>query len=626
MATFSDLLYGAIEGAGRKLDAVRDAFNEAARGMTGYPVGSPEDQRAIDEMAMQAALGFGPGVVKNAGQQGVRALTRLVQGGEKAGKVRGTAGLFPESGGVSPQKEVALVNKFVQDARAGEPYSRFWYDKASKDLYRVSGENVPDADKLAGIMATTSSTTPVGANTMFGFKGWNQALTGAPIETGKYPALMSPVIRDITEGATTTGMKRTPYQQGLSVEWRPPETDLRPVNDIHQASGMIGKEIRRGLSPAEHAWLDTMNDRALAKLRESDPTWTSYQTQAAAWAPQRVKAGLAKDLASASKQYGDFYPEYMGNITREWTPGANTGHLPELLSGTPEGTRFQDILANALEPHVRGPQDTDKLARAVGALSDRTLANAGLYEGQAAPGFASQVAVGKKTGQDVIDNASAQVMDAIAAMHGILSPQQQVAWNYLGRAGAPQKSAGAFRIGTGGPMAVDELRALQRDLGEAGGTVQADPQGARGLIFSDVGDPGRAALAQSVREAAQARGGTASFHARSGNLFPENVPAKWSVRPYLEAAEAAGPRVAENIARNVPPIAKGVLETTEALAQQHGWTSASWYRPLMEGLQRGGLPEVRRLYEAGVVPVAVLAALGLGATGAAPDATPTPSQ
>ena len=275
------------------------------------------------EAAKLAAL------AKVAGVAAIPKAARIVQGGEKAGKVRGTSGLFPESGGVTPQKETALVKKFVADAREGEPYSRYWYDNASKDLHRMSGEDVQTADKLAGLMATTSSGTGVAPNTMAGFKAYNQHLAGDPIAAGKFPTAMGNVMTDImNDTGGTTGLKRTPYQQGLSVEWRPPEGDLRPVNDIHQASAMTGQQIRRGLSPAEHAWLDDMTTRALKQLRKDDPSWTSYQAQAAAWAPQRVKAGLAKDLPAASKHYGDFTPEYTAQITREFTPGKNTGHLP----------------------------------------------------------------------------------------------------------------------------------------------------------------------------------------------------------------------------------------------------------------------------------------------------------
>lgn len=67
---------------------------------------------------------------------------------------------------------------------------RMWYDDSSNDISRWTGGNPEKSDLMANMLATTSSGTPVGANLMYANKAWNQNLTGAPFNTGKYPTAM----------------------------------------------------------------------------------------------------------------------------------------------------------------------------------------------------------------------------------------------------------------------------------------------------------------------------------------------------------------------------------------------------------------------------------------------------
>lgn len=562
------------------------------------------------------------------------ALPDTFQSGEKEGILRGSEAF----GGLTEKQFKQKRARYKSQAERGADYSKYWYDLTSGDLFSLAGGNVPMADNLAHVLATTSSSTPVGSNFMYGAKGWNQWLVGDPINTGKYPTRMSADIADILDsGAGVSGFKRSPYAGGLSVAWRP-NPDLLAVNDIHNVRGWgirepkTGKLWSKGVPEAGHRLLQrqtgkvvkSLNDDAnknlefarllggmpdeVAQLPQAD--WNKYRVQASAWAPQRMDA-LGIPLKDASKHYGDYINEYSAQNTRSWIPGSNTGHLPELLSAP---MSKQNELSNLLEEVVAGRNGIDNVAHGLGALSGRTLKNAGIYEGRPEPGFASQVPVGKLTGSQMMDPSSMKVMDAVAASHGLLGVQKQVAHNFLGGE-APIKSAGALRFDRGSPFSPDEIERLA-GMGIKFDIPQVDPAGARMLVFDDVGAASRQDAWKAAKKAGKEFGAKVTAHHRDGNLFPVdenfNAPEKWSSVPFVEAIERAGPRVVENFDKNVAPKAAEILARVESFAQKNGMTQAEWYRPLMEGLARGGLAEVKRLHKAGIIPAVALAAIGLG--------------
>lgn len=625
------------------------------------------------------AKGWGPALVAALGSiKKVReapkevGVGKVFKSGENKGILRGTEAF----GGITPQKMTEMRKDYVVKAKKGAPYSKYWYDETSEALLDLTGRNTDVADRLVEPMAILSATTPVQSNTMYGFKGWNQYAVGDRVHTGKYPGDMgAQVYTAIDEGAQASGLKRSPYAGGLSVAWRP-DPDLMAVNDIHNiaAYGIIdpktGKPWRRGAGDAQHRVLQEQQAKVVNTLnrdaqRELDaaqisgampeeiaqldrPDWNKYRSQAAAWSTERNdKLGVPMD--EAGKHYGDFINEYVANITREWAPGDNTGMWGEWWK-LPENVR--QTISNQLESEIIGKAYTDKLATGMGALSGKTLANAGQYEGVKSPGFVSQIPVGKETGSQAMDESSRKLVEAIAAGHGLLMPQKQVAYNYFGSI-APKSEAGGVRFVTGERMRPQQISVLQDDLiGTGTDIAQVDPQGARALYFNPtVSDllhgqketdaamsgamPGEADAfarslrqwrqeaskprqewAKSVEDVAQKHGAQVEYHAVDSNIFPRdenyNAPETWSALPYMDAIERAGPQVVENFNRAVAPIASGVLARVQSAAQKYGLTNAPYYEPMMNALQSGdAINELKRLRAAGIVPMAALTALGL---------------
>lgn len=437
------------------------------------------------------------------------------KGGAKAGIYKGTEAF----GSITPAKLGAMRKNYLADAKVGAPYSKYWYDDTSKDLFRLAGQDVHTADNLAHTMAALSSRTPVGANTMYGFKGWNQNLMGDPVKTGAFPNVMGAKVEDILNNqGSAGGLKRDPYAGGLSIHWRP-DPNLRPTNDIHQVRAWgitdpkTGKPWSKGVGAAGHRFLDEqtnwvvdrLNQEALQKGLPAD--WNSYRTQAAAWSPQRVKAGIVPSLEEAAKHYGDFINDYSANLTREWIPGDNTNHLREALSANDE---FRQAFSDAMEGTVRGPEGIDALAHGVGALSDTTLPNLGIYEGVTSPGYVSRIPVGKAPGMNQIDPSSRKMMNALASAHGLTGVQKQSAWNFVSgpdtaaNAGTFQfvpRSLAPGEVGVRrppGPLDPAEMRRLNALIEGSGLDVpQAAGEGARAFMW----EPG----AREAGEAARTR-------------------------------------------------------------------------------------------------------------------------
>lgn len=567
--------------------------------------------------AAEAAVG--PSEASGVGAKTVAApkqvnLPATIQSGSRAGIYRGSEAF----GGMTADDVDRMRQQYLYHVQRGAPY-RLWYDDTSKDLLRLAGKDPERADNLATMLATTSSGTDVGSNTGFGFKGYNQRLVGDPVNTGRFPTMMSQSINEALANpeATASGLKRSAFNAGLAVDWRGEDFANRATHDIRdvRAYGIVdpatGKPWSKGVGDAGHRFLDEQaawvaNHAQSNKLGGFDD-WNKYRAQAAAWISQKAEEeGIS--LEEAAKHYGDYIKRYTGQVTRSWVPGSNTGHLTGLLT-MPEAT--QTAFSNAIEPAVRGYGNTDKIAHALGGLADTTLPNAGIYEGVVEPGFASQIPIGRRTGSSQIDPSSAAFLDATAATHGMLGAQKQVAWSHVGEE-IPQKRAGAIRITDAGgqPFTIEQLRRLQPEMAQHAGAfvTQVDPFGAQALI-----NPGTITRkqAEAIRSVLETQGYTPSYREFSGNLFPED-PTKFSVKPYIAKIKAAGPQVEANFNANIGPIAEDVGTRVTGQSQQLGLTQAPWYPKMIEALKSGGLPALEKLVQAGIVPVAVLALFGYG--------------
>jgi hypothetical protein len=521
--------------------------------------------------------------------------------GEKAGNYRGTEAF----GGINPQQLGKMRAEYLNKMEKGVG-GRNWYDESSADISRWVGGNPTEADKVANMLAITSAETPVASNLMYTNKGWNQYLTGAPINTGKRPERMGKEISAIMDNpeAAATGLKRSPFSAGLSVDWRGAEFANRPTHDIHdvRAWGITdpktGDVWKKGVGEAGHRFLDEqaqwVTDQALKNNLGGVSDWNPYRSQAAAWIAQKAERE-GKPIAETAKHYGSYAPNYQGVIPREWIAGENTGHLPELLNA-PESVK--KAYSQAMEKNITGSQGIDQLARDIGALSDRTIPNVGFYEGDFNPAYMSKIGVGKSTGSQSIDPASENVMKAITASHGLLGTQKQAAWNYLGGE-VPIKEAGGIKL-LGNNLNDSQFKEFTKKVQGIGGDIPMyDPEGGIRLL-SFASPEEKTAFAKKLKPLAQEYGLTPSYHQLSGDIYPFEPTKQWSSKPYIKAIEESG--LEKQTSSALQKHAGNLLNTASDFASKNNLTEAKWFKPMMEGLRDGGLPKLKELVNAGVVP------------------------
>lgn len=595
---------------------IRPEYLMAALGLT--PTGKGKQVATAAERAVAERTVAAPKAVDVASR---------FKGGENAGIYRGSEAF----GGITPQKLGSMRQEYLNKMEQGVG-GRNWYDESSADINRWVGENPMQADQLANILAITSAETPVASNLMYANKAWNQYLTGAPLNTGKRPTRMGKEITNVMEDpeASASGLKRSPFSAGLSVDWRGQEFASRPTHDIHdvRAWGITdpktGDYWKKGVGEAGHRFLDEQADwvtqEALKRNLGGVSDWNPYRAQAAAWIAQKAQKE-GKPIAETAKHYGSYAPDYQALISREWIAGNNTGHLPELLNA-PES--LKQAYSDAMENTIRGNQGIDQFARDVGALSDRVTPNIGFYEGEFNPAFMSRIGVGKATGSQSIDPASANVMKAITAGHGLLGTQKQSAWNYFGNQ-IPIKDASGIRL-SGSNLSNEQFKELTKKLQSIGGDVpQIDPSGGVRLlnfvdedkIISRLKESGmsdadiakqlpkevenqRTAFSKALKPIAKQYGLTPTFHELSSDIYPFNTTAQWSAKPYIQAIEESG--LEKQTSAALQKHAGNLMTTANEFAAKNNLTQAKWFNPMMQALRDGGLPELKKLVDAGIVP------------------------
>ena len=528
--------------------------------------------------------------------------------GDKKGVYRGTEAF----GGITPQKAVPMRKEYLNKMEKGVGGAN-WYDESSADINRWTGGNVEDSNKMANALAITSSRTPVGANLMYANKGWNQAAVGDKIHTGGFPTAMGKHITEAFENpeASASGLKRSPFSAGLSVDWMGPEFANRPTHDIHDVRAwgvkdpLTGKDWSKGVGEAGHRWLDDqaqmVTDEANKRGLGGKTDWTPYRAQAAAWIAQKAeKEGVP--ISEAAKHYGSFAPDYQANIPREWSTWPQSEHIPESASVS---NALRQQFADDMERHVRGPQGIDQLARDMGALSDTVIPNAGSYEGMVNPGFVSRVNVGKQSGGQLMDDSSNQLVRSISAAHGLLGAQKQVAYGYAGGK-ASLKDAGYAQFVTpdGKPLSPEQVMAMSDRIGAAGGDIpSADATGARAILFPE--DQATAqARAKALRQIGADEGLDVQFKSRDSDIFPRdenfNAPDKWSTRPYIDEIMKGGDNVINGFDNFAKRKAGDMLDTVG----KYPFTQAEWYPRMMNALKEGGIRALDKLQLEGKVPAA----------------------
>tara|TARA_R110000751_G_scaffold172667_1_gene279029 strand:- start:36 stop:2906 length:2871 start_codon:yes stop_codon:yes gene_type:complete len=520
-----------------------------------------------------------------------------------------------------------------------------WYERNSKFIDTITAGNNTEATGFARAGSSVSNQTTPSQELMYTARGSNQIATGAPVKTGKMYNAMSPRFEEAMAGTGEGGLKTDPYALHKMVEWDKSQV-TRPTNDVWMVREFEYPEGMESAGNAQHRWMDEqmewLRDEANKRGLGGKTDWNYGTVQAAPWV---YKKGM-DEFAKAKNKLGDaqYYieragqdwwqqsPDYTAQVTREWTPGKTTEHLPEMVDTTPA---VRDQYGDLLEGHVTDPKyGIDRVARGMGALTLPSERSIGRYEDlegiqQLNPGYNTNMLVGKRYasgaaqehgGTPGMDDSSAKLADAVASAHGLIGTQDQVARRYMtetaGSKGAPQSRAGAIEFLRDEPFSPAEIKALQDDAMAAGLDPPAkSTRGANSLVFAEEGAPERKEMNKVANALAEKYGARRRWSNADTDLYPVdsnfNAPSNWSAQPFIDRIKAGGDTVTEGFESVMRDIAPGMRTEVNQFAKANNMTEAQWYGTMMDILSKpNAIKNLEKAVKDGIVPVAFLGVIG----------------
>lgn len=550
---------------------------------------------------------------------------------ESAARV-GTTGKYrgAPAGIDSPQKLGALrqnLRQSVVDGVAGKD----WYQRSSESASFLTGRR-PGYKKLyTANLAATSQGASVASNQGFAVKGYNQAITGQDINTGRFPGAVRKIIDPLSRGEDVTlGPKIGPFYQATNVV--PGEAATRPTNDIWMARAFDyrtpeGEPWEAGLSEAQHRFMDSEIANAVQWANENKiggyDDWTPESVQASIWVAEKSKAeGIP--VSEAAQDFADNLNKLTANINVEAEPARGLGHL----SGSVTDPRISEALAAGQRGVFSNPEGQDILALSTGALTRETAPGYGYYKGASAPADVLRVLAGTETGAQTIDPASRQLVEGIAASQGLLRGQESVGYNYV-REGGKLVERNAGIVDLGNPPTQQQMIDIGSKLdAEFGGAIIPTNTG-NGINYLVVDDLSKWASA-NVKEPGNPSEVAKAWQKRLSDISNEALGAKpkWGINsgdlvgsfeaykpsaylPYIENL-AETPRglldtQARSIAGNLENLDQALIDEYPNAGQRSQIVIAT-----RQALREGGFAKVRELVDAGLLPALVLGLVGTG--------------
>ena len=600
----------------------------------------------------------------------------------------------------SEQTLEGLRGRLQQSLERGMP-GRDWYTQSSDYSDFLTGGRQGYRDAFTGALAIGSQNTRVVGNRLFGVRGYNQAMTGQPIQSGQFPGAFGGKYNELLSGQPTElGPKVGVFYESLNV--RPGQVIERSTNDVwmghafefkpkYEYKIVDGKrkrvQVSRSFTDAQHAWMDSEINKLTKWANETKlgghNNWTNEKVQASIWTDTKARTeGLT--IAEAAEDFGRGYDDLTVNLNIESMPGRGTDHLAGLAdeAGAPEA--LQSMQRQILTDPQTG-QDIFSLS--TGALTPETYGGGfGYYAGRSNPTDVAPILGAPARGARVIEPGSRAQAEAVSAAHGLIRGQESVGYNFIRPGGSlMERNAGQVNIGVA-PSQEQMLSVGRRLDGEFGGSIVPvnNPDGVSFLVVGDLTDwmrktkPDVAELFDlikvddlakelniSVDAAAELKklamqGGKelevqqilgsiskSSLHTRGPasqslknvadrtsrawqnrlddiSLEEFNVSPEWGVNSgdivgdwntykpsaYLPALEQI--KHADQLSRQLQIAAPSLDQVDEALRTDFpnvGERGAIITR-VREALAKGGVPEVRRLVELGILPAIVLSVFG----------------
>ncbi len=537
----------------------------------------------------------------------------------------------------SKQKLAAMQRRLRDYAEKGADYRR-WYEETNDFMQQQTASRPGRQDQYAGTAAITSQGTSVPANATMAMKGYNQAIVGDPINTGRFPSSMGPSIDKIFEGLSPPlGPKREPFYEALNQE----VGRARQTNDIRQArafgyTNADGSNFSGGLSDAQHRFMDEetakLVDWAVENKIGGVDDWNADRMQAAIWIAQKAEEE-GSTIAEAGKMFQDFTPQAI--IRTEAAPSASLGHLGGLLD--PQNRQALDEFSALQDEAMQTPGGLDFMTAQSGAMTSPTYGAPGVYEGASNPSVGIPVSIGKAsadvvdpvTGKGieakVIDPASRKVVEASAAMQGLLRAQDTVGYTAITK--APNASTrNALQVNLGQTINPEQIVALEKAINDEFGAGLLIPLHSRDGVSiitlgpdelgKLVGDTAPKKTPQWQKRLSKVVKDTldpssTEWGLNSGNLVGDTTDWTYTPSRYLGPLEEVGPEMRGLLDAGAKKISPRLEQLDAELVKDFpsaGERSTIVTR-VRTALAQEGIAGVRKLVDKGLVPAFALGVL-----------------
>jgi hypothetical protein len=523
----------------------------------------------------------------------------------------------------------ALANEYVARTEraidAGVDLDYFY--KTGRVRFAGMAAEPADAQRMARVLAATSSQNTVGGNLGQTVKALEQEAAGAPIGVGRFPnASREMVTRALREPGPPgwMGPKHDPFSRGVG-SWPLPDNPRmrRAPNDMFEFRA-YGYANESG-GKAQHDFMHANRQRAADIYNKKHNTNLSVeQLQELHWATARAGVegqpirslgdamAQQRKISSAAEGYQKFLPRYVAQHSWESVPGETAQHLPGLVEN-PEAMRsyHDQILDTMLDE--RGQ---DRLVRAMGGrFQEPAILGPGSYQGKVHPYGVQSRSLAAGTQEKGLDPlALARIRDTEMA-RGLLLGQDATVGHQL--YDAPQPTSvrakskpfeSAYEFNLGRPIDLGEAGKVERTMRDAGFPTSASPipseSGFRLLSIAERGMQRGVAQVESLLGVKGAR--------RKYKSAYDELP--WQDR-----------RAAAYVLENWSPAGRVHADSEQAraiagnLADLYAQLAAKGQRPtaglpeLLRAWADEGVAGIERLVRSGAAPAVLLSLLGAGA-------------
>lgn len=365
-----------------------------------------------------------------------------------------------------------------------------WYDRAKAGIAMSSEPHQLERnlDQHAVYSAGVSPDSESG----FSLKHRNSRAIGEPVMAYRGAPMRKLDESEAAGVAPTLGFKIGEYR--VKNDPREPNAGLFGVNDFRAAQGFgyttpDGKIWKGGVSPTMHPFMDgetaLMVDRANINAVGGRTDWVGPHLQELPWVYGKAQdiygrgknarfagdpaEGMAAALREANNTAQDYFYKHAAAATHEAVPGASTGHVPGLLSATPEEKlAYGDIGRwdvptpyTLPEAPTVGAGNRDALYSAVGFRQLPSVRSSGAYVNNAGVLETNPVTIARPLvdfptgGVGQISEGTDGVMNAVEQFRAAMDAQEAGAFNLPNTMNSAKKKGGfvldSRALGNGDP-------------------------------------------------------------------------------------------------------------------------------------------------------------------------------